>query len=290
MKTPRIYYGALAAFCVVALCIGFASAAGSAQATYNSTHGTGTGHQALDLTNATVQQQIISQYEHQGVDVTALKAAFQSGDTAAAKSLISVHRPVRPESGNKSLSKGFDLTNTTLQQEILARYTKQGIDTTGLTAAFQSGNATDVKTWMSAHRPAAPGFAKGTFGKTPDYTNATIQQEILARYTKQSVDTTGLTAAFHSGNVTDVKIWMSAHRPAAPGFVKGTFGKTPDYTNATVKQQILTRLDNQGVDTSALKVAFQNGDTAAVKSWFEANMKAHSLTNQSQNRKSHSSS
>jgi hypothetical protein len=283
MKTPRMYYGALGVFCVIALCIGFAGATGTTQGMHNSTQGRGTVHPAFDLTNATVQQQIITRYEQQGVDVTALETAFRSGDTATAKAWIEAHRPAPVV--NKGPVKGSDLTNTTVQQEIQARYAKQGVDTSALAAAFQSGNVTDVKTWMSVHRPAMPGFAKGASGKTPDFTNATVQQEILARYAKQGVDTSSLAAAFQSGNVTDVKTWMSAHRPAEPGFAKGTNGKTPDYTNATFQQEILTRLDNRGVDTSALRAAFQNGDTAAVNSWFEANVKAHMQTNQSRTRK-----
>jgi hypothetical protein len=230
MKTPRMYYGALAVFCVIALCIGFASASGTPQATHTGTQGRGIMHPAWDLTNATVQQQLISRYE------------------------------------------------------------QQGVDTTALAAAFQSGNVTDVKNWMSAHRPAAPGFAKGSFGKAPDMTNTTVQQQILARLDKQGVDTTALTAAFQSGNVTDVKTWMSAHRPAAPGFAKGSFGKAPDMTNTTVQQQILARLDKQGVDTSALKAAFQNGDSAAVKSWFAAYIASHPHTAQGPERRAPASS
>jgi hypothetical protein len=80
--------------------------------------------------------------------------------------------------------------------------------------------------------------------------------------------------------MTDVKSWMESHRPAAPGFAKGSFGKAPDFTNATVQQQVLARLDKQGVDTSALRAVFQNGDTAAVKSWFEAYFASHTHTAQ----------
>ena len=218
MKTPRMYYGALAVFCVIALCIGFASAADTTQPTNSGTHGKGFMHPSLDLTNATVQQQIIARYEQKGIDTTALKTAFQSG------------------------------------------------------------NMTDVKSWMNAHRPAASGAAGGSFGKMPDFTNTTVQQSVLARFDKQGVDTTGLAAAFQSGNMTDVKSWMGAHRPAAPGFTRGSFGKTPDLTNATVQQEILARLDKQGADTSALKAVFQNNDTAAVKSWFEAYFASQSRT------------
>ena len=278
MKTPRMYYGALAVFCVIALCIGFASAAGTTQATHAGTHGKGIMHPALDLTNTTIQQQIITRFEHQGVDVTALQTAFRNGDTTTAQSWLEAHRPVQTRSANPGPSKGFDITNTNVQQPILARYAKQGVDTSGLAAAFQSGNVTDVKSWMSAHRPAAPGFAQGSSGKTLDLTNATVQQQILARYAKQGIDTSGLAAAFQSGNMTDVKTWISAHRPAAPGFAQGSSGKTPDFTNASFQQAILTRLDKQGVDTSALKVAFQNGDTAAAKSWFAAYQASHPHT------------
>jgi uncharacterized membrane protein len=327
MKTPRMYYGALAVFCVIALCIGYASAADITQATHTSTHGKGIEHPAFDLTNTTVQQEVLARFEKQGVDTTGLAtafqsgnmtdvkswmeahrpaapgvakgsfgkapdytnttvqqevlaryakqgvdttglaAAFQSGNMTDVKSWMEAHRPARPQFTNNGPSKGFDMTNTTVQQEILVRYAKQGVDTTGLATAFQSGNMTDVKSWMEAHRPAAPGVAKGSFGKAPDYTNTTVQQEVLARYAKQGVDTTGLAAAFQSGNMTDVKSWMVSHRPAAPGVAKGSFGKAPDYTNTTVQQEVLARYQKQGVDTTGLAAAFQSGNMTDVKSW-----------------------
>ena len=166
MKTPRMYYGALAVFCVIALCIGFASAAGTAQATHTGTHGKGFMHPAQDLTNATVQQQI------------------------------------------------------------LARLDKQGVDTTALAAAFQSGNVTDIKSWFGAHRPAAPGFAKGSFGKTPDFTNATVQQQILARLDKQGVDTSALKAAFQNGDTGAVKSWFGAYSASHPHTAHGQSGRS----------------------------------------------------------------
>jgi len=88
MKAPGIYYGALAVFCIIALCIGYASAASTTQSTtqHTCTHGKGMRHAAFDLTNATVQQEILTRFEKQGVDTTALRTAFQNGDTAAVKS------------------------------------------------------------------------------------------------------------------------------------------------------------------------------------------------------------
>ena len=86
MKAPRMYYGALAVFCIIALFIGYASAADTTPATHSSTHGKGIMHQAPNLTNTTVQQQILDRLDKQGVDTSALRAAFQNGDTAAVKS------------------------------------------------------------------------------------------------------------------------------------------------------------------------------------------------------------
>ena len=221
MKTPRMYYGALAVFCVIALCIGFASAAGTTQATHAGTHGKGIMHPALDLTNTTIQQQIITRFEHQGVDVTALQTAFRNGDTTTAQSWLEAHRPVQTRSANPGPSKGFDITNTNVQQSILARYAKQGVDTSGLAAAFQSGNVTDVKSWMSAHRPAAPGFAQGSSGKTPDFTNASFQQSILARLDKQGVDTSALKVAFQNGDTASAKSWFAAYLASHPHTAQG---------------------------------------------------------------------
>jgi hypothetical protein len=82
---------------------------------------------------------------------------------------------------------------------------------------------------------------------------------------------------------------MSAHRPATPAFTKGSSGKTPDFTNATVQQEILARYTKQGVDTTALKAAFQNGDTAAVKSWFAAYLASHPHTTRGKNARSKAS-
>jgi hypothetical protein len=226
MKTPRMYYGALAVFCVIALCIGFASAAGTTQATNAGTHGKGIMHPAPDLTNTTVQQQLITRYEQQGVDVTALQTAFRNGDTAAAKSWLEAHRPAQTRFANRGPAKGFDITNTTIQQQILARYAKQGVDTSGLAAAFQSGNVTDVKSWMEAHRPAAPGFAKGSPGKTPDVTNATVQQQILTRLDKQGVDTSALKEAFQNGDTAAAKSWFAAYRASHPRTAQGQGGRS----------------------------------------------------------------
>jgi hypothetical protein len=48
-----------------------------------------------------------------------------------------------------------------------------------------------------------------------------------------------------------------------------------DLTNVTWQQQVITNLEQKGVDVTALKTAFQNGDTATVKAWLDSHRQAH---------------
>jgi nucleoside diphosphate kinase len=101
---------------------------------------------------------------------------------------------------------------------MLSRFEQQGTDVTGLKAAFASGKMADVKTWMENNRPAQSGRPEGSGHPGFDLTNVTRQQEMLSRFEQQGTDVTGLKAAFASGNMTDVKTWLDANRPAHPGW------------------------------------------------------------------------
>ena len=93
MKMPRVYYGILAVFCIVTICIGLASAAGAIPFSANRTHERGPMHPAFDLTNTTLQQQMIARFQQQGIDVSGLQAAFQSGNFSAVKEWMMAHGP-----------------------------------------------------------------------------------------------------------------------------------------------------------------------------------------------------
>jgi hypothetical protein len=96
MKMPRIYYGILAVFCVVTIGIGMASAVDLMQSFGHTTHEKGWMHPGFDLTNATMQQQMISRFEQQGTDVSELKAAFESGNMTDVKTWLDANRPAHP--------------------------------------------------------------------------------------------------------------------------------------------------------------------------------------------------
>jgi len=87
MKTPGIYYGVIAAFCVLTLCIGMVNAADMAQSATNCTgrHGFGHGHPPSP-------NEMITHLEQQGVDVTQVKTALQNGDTATVKTWFDAYR------------------------------------------------------------------------------------------------------------------------------------------------------------------------------------------------------
>jgi putative IMPACT (imprinted ancient) family translation regulator len=216
MKIPGAYYSILAIFCIAIFSIGIVNATDHVQSSRPGSFVSGAGHQGFDLTNVTLQQEMLTRFQQQGTDVTGLQSAFQSGNMTDVKEWMKTHRPAGAAgTGMKSGHQGFDLTNVTLQQEMLTRFQQQGIDVTGLQAAFQSGNMTDVKEWMKSHRPVgAAGTGMMSGRQAFDLTNVTLQQEMLTRFQQQGIDVTGLQSAFQSGNLTDVKEWMKSHRPA----------------------------------------------------------------------------
>ena len=89
MKTPRIYIGAIAVYCVFALVIGMASAAGM-------TH-QGTGN---NFKNGTVQlgpEKMLDNLTAQGYDVSTIRTAVTSGDFKTALTLLQEFRTAHPD-------------------------------------------------------------------------------------------------------------------------------------------------------------------------------------------------
>jgi SOS response regulatory protein OraA/RecX len=222
MKVPKAYYGALVLFCAMTLFVGMASAADGTLPSVHNAGGAGqwhvsSVHHGFDLTNATVQQQILTNLQQKGVDTSGLQAAFQSGNTTAAKEWMqSQFRAQMPgmngrHPGNGTGHQKFDLTNVTVQQQILTKLQQKGVDTSGLQVAFQNNDTAAAKTWMQnyfeSHKPAMTKFS-GRQGL--DLTNVTVQQQILTKLQQKGVDTSGLQSAFQSGNTTAAKEWMQS--------------------------------------------------------------------------------
>jgi hypothetical protein len=61
-------------------------------------------------------------------------------------------------------------------------------------------------------------------------------------------------------------VYFAFTRPQKP---EGAAHASPDLTNATQQQEIITRLANRGVNVTEPRADLQNGDTTAVKAWLE---------------------
>ena len=92
MKTPRIYYGAFAVFCIFALVIGMAGAATTTQQVSGNNLKVNVGQfgsekMLLKVDNLTAK----------GYDVSAIRTATTSGDYKTAQTLMQAFRTAHPD-------------------------------------------------------------------------------------------------------------------------------------------------------------------------------------------------
>jgi hypothetical protein len=104
MKTPNLYIGALGLFCVIALFIGTAGAA-AVSSPDSSNFGSKIAHGG--------PVKMLERLEEQGYDVSAIRAAAESGDNETVHTLMQqfmeAHKDEQPQPGagrNQTLSRG----------------------------------------------------------------------------------------------------------------------------------------------------------------------------------------
>jgi len=144
MKTPGIFIAVFAVYCICALCIGVSSATDVTTSTvnHNSTFYAGPGHRLSPET-------IIANHEHKGVNASAVKPALRNGDNATAMTWLESHRTTHP-AGIGTGRPGFDLTNSTQQQQIITRLEKNGINVTEFKTDLLNGNIDAAKALLDA--------------------------------------------------------------------------------------------------------------------------------------------
>ncbi len=277
MKTPGYIYGAFAAFCVLTFVVGIVSAVDATPYVSNSTGGNAFGHG-----NPPSPEMLISHLEQEGVDVTEVKTALANGNTDAVTTWLENYRTSHPmERGNGTMRCQQDLSTATQQQQLITRLEQEGVDVTELKTLLQSGNTDAAQTWldtyMQAHRPAM-GMEMGTGRHGMDLSNSTQQQQLITRLEQEGVDVTELKTLLQSGNTDAAQTWldtyMQAHRPAM-GMEMGTGRHGMDLSNSTQQQQLITRLEQEGVDVTELKTLLQSGNTDAAQTWLDTYMQAH---------------
>jgi hypothetical protein len=153
MKTPRIYIGALAVFCIAALVIGSAGAAAMMQK--------GTGNNFRNTDGQFGPEKMLDNLTAQGYDVAAIRAAVTSGNYETAHSLMQELRTKHPdafptprEGAGKGRMPGE--ANGERMLLMLDNLTAQGYDVAAIRAAVTSGNYETAHTLMQELRTAHP--------------------------------------------------------------------------------------------------------------------------------------
>jgi hypothetical protein len=171
MKTPRIYIGALAVFCIVALVIGSAGASALMQK--------GAGSPLRDTCGKGLIQgqahgeritQLLSNLTERGYDVSAISAAVTSGDYTTAMTLLREFRTAHPDAfpaqvagaGKNTITGQSNGERITL---LLGNLTEKGYDVSAISAAVTSGDymtaLTLLKEFRTAHPEAFPAQVAG---------------------------------------------------------------------------------------------------------------------------------
>jgi DNA-binding GntR family transcriptional regulator len=215
MKTPKLYVGAIVVFCTIALIIGSAGAAATSGPD-NSNFGNKTGHGG--------PVKMLDRFEEQGYDVSAIRAAVESGDNTTAHTLMQqfmeAHTELIPaRNADKTNAPGF---GAGMMEKHLTQLEEQGYDISAIRAAVESGDNTTAHTlmqeFMEAHTELIP-------ARNADKTNAPgfgagMMEKHLTQLEEQGYDVSAIRAAVESGdNVTAhtlMQQFMEAHKDELP--------------------------------------------------------------------------
>jgi hypothetical protein len=171
MKTPGIYIGALAVFCIAALVIGSAGASAMMQKGTGSPSGNTCG-KGLEQGGAHDERMshLLSNLTEKGYDVSAISAAVTSGDYRTAMNLLKEFRtahmdafPAFGEGNGKCPMKS--VANETRMLEMLDNLTAKGYDVSAIRTSVEGGNLktamTQIREFMTANPDARPARGDG---------------------------------------------------------------------------------------------------------------------------------
>jgi hypothetical protein len=156
------------------------------------------------------------------------------------------------------------------------QHTMQGTNLTPFHTRGANVNTSAAAFRNTTHEQKGSGFAP----------NATVQQErlqaLVTNLEKNGVDVSALQTAIQNNDTAAEKTWFTTYMVSHKGQAgnatyeqKGS-GFAP---NATMQQErlqaLVTNLEKNGVDVSALQTAIQNNDTAAEKTWLTTYAESH---------------
>jgi len=221
MKTPRIYIGALAVFCIAALVIG---TSGAAAATPQ-----GTNHNFKEGTGQFGPEKILDNLTAQGYDVSAIRTAMTTGDFETAHTLMQEFRtahpnavPTPPEGAGKGPINGE--AKGERMSLLLDTLTAQGYDVSAIRSAVTTGDFETAHTLMqefrTAHMDAVPTPPEGA-GRGPMKGEAKGDRMILMldTLTAQGYDVSAIRSAVTTGDFETAHTLMQEFRTAHPDAV-----------------------------------------------------------------------
>jgi hypothetical protein len=226
MKTPKIYFGALAVFCITALVIGTAGAATMIQQ--------GTNNNIKHQAGQFGLEKMLGNLTERGYDVSAIQTAVTSGDYKTAMTLMKEFRtahpdafPVHAQGAAKGQMNGQIWENRTLQ--MLSDLTAKGYDVSAITTAVTSGDyktaMTLMKEFRTAHPDAFPACVAGAKGQMNAQPNGEKMLQMLGNLTAKGFDVSAITASVTSGDfrtaMTLLKEFSTAHPDAFPARIAG---------------------------------------------------------------------
>jgi uncharacterized protein (UPF0335 family) len=218
MKTPRIYIGALAVFCIVALVLGTASSAAITQQ--------GTGNNFRNRAGQFGPEKILDNLTAQGFDVSAIRTAVTTGNYETAHTLMQEFRtahpdafPARGEGAGKGPKTGVAMGERMLL--MLDYLSAQGYDVSAIHSAVTTGNYETAHTLMqefrTAHPDAFPARGEGA-GKGPKTGVAMGERMLLMldNLSAQGYDVSAIRTAVTTGNYETAHTLMQEFRTAYP--------------------------------------------------------------------------
>ena len=141
MKTPKLYLGAVALTCIIALVIGMAGA-------------TGIGGEIAGIAGKMSchagPEKMLDRLEGQGIDVSAVRTACESGDKQTARTLMQQIMETHKDelSSNNAAGKDGLGCGAGMMENRLAHLEAKGYDVSAIRAAVESGDRETVRTLM----------------------------------------------------------------------------------------------------------------------------------------------
>ena len=218
MKTPRIYIGALAVFCIAALVIGTSGAAAATPQVTTNNLKEGTGHFG--------PEKILDNLTAQGYDVSAIRTAMTTENYETAHTLMQEFRtaypdafPTPPEGARKGPMNGEAKGDRMIV--MLDNLTAHGYDVSAIRTAVTNGDYETAHTLMqefrTAHPDAFPARGEGA-GKGPIIGKVKGDRILLMldNLTAQGFDVSAIRTAVTTGDYETAHTLMQEFRTAHP--------------------------------------------------------------------------